>query len=73
MNQKFEKFKSKQISKQDSEKVVGGDYLSCLWDCDLQAWGICSFGGPGPKFWDCVIKETMKCSAKCVAKEMDII
>ena len=68
MNQKFEKFKSKEISRQDSEKFVGGDYFECLLGCEM--WAVPYCATQGGSFGECVFKETAKCHSKCVVKEL---
>ena len=72
MNQKFEKFKSKEISKAESEKVIGGDgdVFDCIWECELKANIQCSiqYSDPGDAEF-CVFQKSMLCISYCIDQD----
>ena len=74
MNQKFEKFKSKEISNAESEKVIGGNTLDCIFDCELELQATCTiYGFEGSEAYErCLFQGTQKCFADCLAAELDL-
>ena len=69
MNQKFEKFKSKEISKADSEKVIGGDIFECMEDCERKALVECTFK---ESEWEdiehCIFHKSQICFFHCMSQ-----
>ena len=71
MNQKFEKFKSKEISKAESEKVIGGDIFDCVWDCEAKALLQCEILHSDPADVDyCLFKKQLPCITYCMDQEI---